>query len=205
MLRQIISNGASDAAVKGDGKKIRYFFGQRPSSDMIYTHQEDFFPMAEKKIVEDAATVRQGIFDGNTISANKFTAFSGDVGGGRLGGTSSAHPPTPPSGNQFFESPGMEAAVSNSSSNATAIGDPGYGTQRRNFFGRRLPSDVIYTHQQDFFHKAEKEVLERTVTARRSMIHEDSSRRICFDDSVVAHNRKPSQHSASAISNIAKS
>ncbi|KAG8901078.1 ATP binding [Tulasnella sp. 403] len=100
------------------------------------------------------------------------------VGNGWPGSAHSAQSPISPGGAQLLGSASMEAAVSNSSSNAAAKAAPGYSKKLRNFFGQRPPSDIIYTHQQDFFPTAEKKVLERTATARRSMFRGDSNKRM---------------------------
>ncbi|KAG9045186.1 ATP binding [Tulasnella sp. UAMH 9824] len=76
------TSGGKEAA-----KKLRNFLGQRPPSDIIYTHQQDFFPAVEKKVLERTATARQSIFRGNTGPNSKrmstISALSSNgIGGG---------------------------------------------------------------------------------------------------------------------------
>ncbi|KAG8940832.1 ATP binding [Tulasnella sp. 424] len=69
-------------------KKLRNFLGQRPPSDIIYTHQQDFFPTVEKKVLERTATARQSIFRGNTGPNSKRMSTISALSGGGIGGGS---------------------------------------------------------------------------------------------------------------------
>ncbi|KAG8987136.1 ATP binding, partial [Tulasnella sp. 427] len=68
-------------------KKLRNFFGQRPPSDIIYTHQQDFFPAVEKKVLDRTATARQSIFRGNTGHSKRMSTISA-LGSNGIGGGS---------------------------------------------------------------------------------------------------------------------
>ena len=67
-------------------KKIRNFFGQRPPSNIIYDHHQDYFPNATKRVLERTATARHSILRGSSRDSNRLSNISA-VGFGPGGGS----------------------------------------------------------------------------------------------------------------------
>ncbi|KAG8881098.1 ATP binding [Tulasnella sp. 332] len=69
--------------------KIRHFLGQRPPSEIIYTHQQEYFPTAERKVLERTATARKSMFGGNSKRLSTVSAL-GSIGIGGAGSDENA-------------------------------------------------------------------------------------------------------------------